>query len=80
MLEIAVNKNRISVRVKGVELYTIETLDNITTVIRIETLIEKAFSEEAKMRALVRTLADLTKTVSEVETLHIESMSRPEYT
>jgi hypothetical protein len=79
-LEIAINKNRISIRVKGVDLYTWETLDNITTVIRIDTLVEKAFSEEAKLRALVRTLADLTKTISESQALHIESMSRPEYT
>jgi hypothetical protein len=43
-------------------------------------LIEKAFSDEAKLRALIKTLADLTKTISDAETLHIESMSRPEYT
>jgi hypothetical protein len=80
MLEIAVGKNKISVRVKGVDLYTIETLDNITSVVRLETLIEKAFSDEAKLRALIKTLADLSKTINEAESLHIESMSRPEYT
>jgi hypothetical protein len=79
-LEIAVGKNKISVRIRGIDLYTWDLSENITTVIRLETLVEKAFSEEAKIRALIRTLADLTKTVSEVETLHIESMSRPEYT
>ena len=79
-LEIAVNKNRISIRVKGVDLYTWDVSENITTVIRIDTLIEKAFSEEAKLRALVRTLTDLSKTISEAEIKHRESMSRPEYT